>query len=187
MRLTVALAAVFAMFTSAAGGATMERLVAIGACRDGLPNGAFELRMPDGQMRILGAFAKGQRTGTFLFWASTGARIAVIPYEDDAKVGTVALWHAPASRQGEPRRKQESVYSAGVLHGITRSWRVNGKPRAEYRYERGELAAAQAWSESGAPLPDAAARRLAERDRAADMNLYAAFEEMIAGNLPRCQ
>ncbi len=137
-------------------------------------------------MRILGAFAKGRRTGTFLFWASTGDRIAVIPYEDDAKTGTVALWHAP-SRRGEPRRKLESAYSAGVRNGTTRSWHANGKPRAEYRFERGELAAAEAWSESGDSLPEAAARRLAEQDRAADAGLYAEFERTIAEHLPRCQ
>ena len=137
-------------------------------------------------MRVLGAFAKSRRTGTFLFWAPTGARVAVIPYEDDAKVGTVALWYAPATRQGEPRRKLESAYSAGLLHGATRSWHANGRLRAEYRYERGELAAAQAWSESGTPLPEPAARRLAERDRAADASAYADLETMIAENLPRC-
>ena len=91
---------------------------------------------------ILGAFAKGRRTGTFLFWASTGARIAVIPYDDDAKVGTVALWYAPATPQGEPRRKLESAYAAGVRHGLTRSWHANGARRAEYLYERGNLATA---------------------------------------------
>ena len=169
------------------GPAPAERLVANGACRDGVPNGAYELRMPDGRMRVLGAYAKGRRTGTFLFWASTGARIAVIPYEDDVKTGTVALWRAPAIRTGEPRRKLESAYSGGVLHGFTRSWHANGKPRAEYRYERGELAEAQAWSEEGAALPEPAARSLAVRDRANDANLYAEFEKIVAENLPRCQ
>jgi len=164
-----------------------ERLVASGACRDGVPNGAYELRTADARMRVLGAFAKGRRTGTFLFWAASGGRIAVIPYEDDAKTGTVALWHAPASRGGEPRRKLESAYAAGVLHGFTRSWHANGKPRAEYRYERGELAAAQAWSESGEALPEPVARRLAEQDRATDAALYAAFERAITEHLPLCQ
>ena len=146
-------------------GATPRGLVASGACRDGAPNGAYELRMPDGRLRILGAFAKGRRTGTFLFWASTGARIAVIPYDDDAKVGTVALWYRAGDPQGEPRRKLEAAYAAGVRHGITRSWHANGRRRAEYLYERGSLAAAQAWSESGAPLAEPEARRVAERDR----------------------
>ena len=172
---------------SIARAAPVERLVASGACRDGLANGAFELRTPDGRLRVLGAFAKGHRTGTFLFWSATGARVAVIPYDDGVKVGTVALWYAPASSQGEPRRRLESAYSAGVLHGFTRSWHVNGKRRAEYRYERGELAAAQAWSESGASLPESAARRLAELDLAITANLYAELEQTITENLPLCQ
>jgi antitoxin component YwqK of YwqJK toxin-antitoxin module len=156
------------------------------SCRDGAPNGAYELRMPDGRLRVLGAFAKGRRTGTFLFWASTGSRIAVIPYDDDAKVGTVALWYPPAIPLDEPRRKLQSAYSAGVLHGHTRSWHANGKRRAEYRYERGELAAAQAWTERGEPMPEPEARRLAERDSATNAEFYASLELTIAANVPRC-
>ena len=187
MRSRIALAGLCGMLASVAGAAATERLVAEGACRDGVPNGAYELRMPDGRLRVVGAFAKGRRTGTFLFWAPTGARIAVIPYEDDVKVGTVALWYAPGSRQGEPRRKLESPYAAGVRNGATRSWHANGKPRAEYRYERGELLAAEAWSEAGEPMPEPAARRQAERDRESDASLYAGFEKIIAENLPRCE
>ncbi len=157
-----------------------------GNCRDGAPSGAYELRMPDGRVRIIGAFAKGRRTGTFLFWSASGARIAVIPYEDDTRVGTVALWYPPATAQGAPRRKLEAAYAVGVPHGDTRSWHANGNRRAEYRYEHGELAAAEAWSDSGAPLSESDARRLAERDRAADAEYFASLERMIAENAPRC-
>src|SRR5215470_17260609 len=101
--------------------AAAPEFVASGACRDGAPNGAYELRMPDGRLRILGAFAKGRRTGTFLFWAASGDRIAVIPYDDDAKVGTIALWYPPSIPLTEPRRKLEAANSAGVRHGVTRS------------------------------------------------------------------
>ncbi len=160
--------------------------VVTGACREGVPNGAYEFRMPDGRLRIVGAFAKGRRTGTFLFWTASDARIAVIPYDDDAKVGTVALWYPPARPRGEPRRKQESAYAAGVLHGITRSWHPNGARRAEYRYEHGSLAAALAWTDSGAPLTEPEARRIAERDRATDADYYAGLERTIAENAPRC-
>ena len=171
---------------SAASAVLAAEPAVVGACRDGTPNGAYELRMPDGRLRILGAFAKGRRTGTFLFWAASGARIAVIPYDDDAKVGTLALWYGPATPQGEPRRKQESAYASGVLHGTTRSWHANGTRRGEYRYERGSLAAAAAWTETGAPLGEPEARRIAERDRAADVDFYASLERMIAENAPRC-
>src|SRR3982750_2852733 len=74
--------------------------VVAGNCRDGAPNGSYELRTSDGRLRIAGAFAHGRRTGTFLFWAATGARTALIPYDDDAKVGTVALWYPPAAPGG---------------------------------------------------------------------------------------
>ena len=171
---------------SAAASAASPDLVAHVACRDGTPNGAYELRSPDGGLRILGAFAKGRRTGTFLFWASTGARIAVVPYDDDAKVGTVAVWFAPATPQGEPRRKLEAAYAAGVRHGLTRSWHANGRRRSEYLYERGKLTAVAAWNEAGAPLAEAEARRVAERDFAADAEFFASLERTIAENGPRC-
>jgi hypothetical protein len=161
-------------------------LVASVACRDGAANGAYELRMPDGRLRILGAFAKGRRTGTFLFWSSTGARIAVVPYDDDAKVGTVAVWYSPATPQAEPRRKLEAAYAAGARHGITRSWHANGRQRTEYLYERGSLVAVRAWSEAGVPLADAEARRVAERDASADTEVLSGLERTIAENGPRC-
>ncbi len=189
MRLPLAATVLAVMSGASAGGAgaaEVERLVASAACRDHAPNGAFELKMPDGRMRVVGAMAKGRRTGTFLFWAATGARIAVIPYEDDAKVGTVALWYPPAIPLDAPRRKLESAYAAGTLHGYTRSWHSNGKPRAEYRYERGELATAQAWRESGDPLAEPEARRQADRDRAENADFYAGLERLIGENAPRC-
>jgi antitoxin component YwqK of YwqJK toxin-antitoxin module len=166
--------------------ASPSDLVPSVACRDGAPNGAYELRMPDGRLRILGAFAKGRRTGTFLFWAPSGARIAVVPYDDDAKVGTVAVWYSPAAPQAEPRRKLEVAFAAGVRHGITRSWHANGRQRTEYLYERGNLVAAKAWSESGASLADSEARRTAERDALADADFLTGLERTIAENGPRC-
>lgn len=186
MRWTRAAVAAAILALAAGVSAAAPDLVASGACRDGTPNGAYELRMPDGRLRILGAFAKGRRTGTFLFWASTGARIAVIPYDDDAKVGTVALWYAPAIPLDEPRRKLEAAHAAGVRHGLTRSWHANGRRRTEYLYERGSLVAAQAWNESGAPLAEPEVRRVAEHDVAADAEFFASLERTIAENAPRC-
>ena len=68
-----------AALASAPVAAQPAGLVASGACRDGQPNGAYELRSANGQVRISGAYAKGHRTGTFLFWSATGARIALVP------------------------------------------------------------------------------------------------------------
>ncbi len=167
--------------------AAAETLVVSGGCRDGAPNGLYELRMPDGRLRIVGAFAKGRRTGTFIFWAANGARIALIPYDDDIKVGTVAVWYDPARAKVDPPHKSETTYVSGVLHGTKRSWHANGNPRTELRYERGELVEARAWSESGAPLSAAQASALAERDVATDEGFYATLEATIADNAPRCE
>jgi antitoxin component YwqK of YwqJK toxin-antitoxin module len=179
-------ASMLGAFAGVSVAASASDLVASVACRDGAPNGAYELRMPDGRLRILGAFAKGRRTGTFLFWASSGARIAVVPYDDDAKVGTVAVWYSPSAPQAEPRRKLEAAFAAGVRHGITRSWHADGRRRTEYLYERGNLVAANAWSASGASLAESEARRTAEQDAVADADFLSGLERTIAENGPRC-
>jgi len=181
-----AVAASLILCASTAASAAATELVASAGCRDGAPNGAYELRMPDGRLRILGAFAKGRRTGTFLFWAATGDRIAVIPYDDDAKVGTVALWYPPAIPLTDPPRKLEAAHAAGVRHGVTRSWHANGRQRTEYLYEHGKLLTARAWNERGAPLPEPEARLAAGRDLAQDTEYFASLERMIADNGPRC-
>jgi hypothetical protein len=167
--------------------AAAETLVVRGGCRDGAPNGLYELRMPDGRLRITGAFAKGRRTGTFIFWAANGARIALIPYDDDVMVGTVAVWYDPARAKSDPPHKSETAYVTGVLHGVKRSWHPNGKPRTELRYERGDLVEARAWTQRGAPLSGAEARAVAGRDVATDERFYATLETTIADNLPRCE
>ena len=180
------IAAAAILLATASAAAAAPDLVASGACREGAPNGAYDLRMPDGRLRILGAFAKGKRTGTFLFWSSTGSRIAVVPYDDDAKVGTIAVWYATPGRDGEPRRKLEAPYAAGARHGVTRSWHPSGRQRTEYLYEKGSLVSARAWGESGSVVTDLDARRLAERDVVADADFLAGLERMIAENGPRC-
>ncbi len=80
----------------------------------------------------------------------------------------------------------EAVYSHGRLHGGKRSWYPNGRLRAEYRYEKGELREASASSEGGKALGDADARALAQRDAAADDAFVASLLAFVAANPPRC-
>ena len=47
-----------------------------GSCRDGRPQGPWRLIGPEGTPRALGAFSKGRRTGSFIFWNDAGVRIA---------------------------------------------------------------------------------------------------------------
>ena len=84
-----------------------QDLVVEGNCREGQPHGAYELRSPAGQVRVVGAFNKGRRTGSFLFWSSRGVRIAQLPYDDGALSGTLALWYTNGERTAEPAPKLE--------------------------------------------------------------------------------
>jgi len=171
---------------SIASAAPAERFEVVGGCRGGVPNGAYELRMPDGQLRVAGAFAQGRKTGTFVFWTSRGARIAVVPYDDDAKTGTIARWYTTTTG-GESGRRLEAPYTDNALNGIERSWHANGVLRSELRYEHGTLLSAQAWDRSGTLLPEAHARRLAAQDAAADERVLADLEAIVQDHLPRCE
>jgi hypothetical protein len=160
--------------------------VATGSCRDGRPHGAYELRMPDGKLRVAGAFNQGKRIGTFLFWSSSGQRIALLPFNEDLLSGTVALWYAQPAITGEPRPKLEAVYVGGELVSAT-SWYDDGRQRAEFRYDHGVLSGVRAWSASGARLADARARALATRDKTADDQFYNTLEAIIRDNPPPCE
>jgi len=167
--------------------AALETFAAEGACRDGEPNGAYTLRAGDGRLRVAGAFAKGRRTGTFIFWAERGARIALIPYDNERKSGTVALWYASTAPGADARRKSEAAYVDDRLHGEKRSWHPNGNPRTDLRYERGELVSARAWTASGVALPEAEAREMAARDVVTDEQFYATLEALVAEHRPVCE
>jgi hypothetical protein len=158
-----------------------------GGCRDGQPHGAYTLRMADGQVRVAGAFSSGRRTGSFVFWSTAGARIAQLPYDDDALAGTVALWYAEPDAHGDPKPKVEAGYVGGRLSGRKRSWYPNGRLRTEYRYANGALVEAHAFTDAGAALSDATARVQAARDLATDQEFYGALEAFVRGNLPHCE
>jgi len=171
----------------AVGQALAQPYVVVGQCRFGVPNGGYELRMPDGVLRVAGAFAQGRLTGTFIFWTAGGARIAVVPLDNDARNGTLALWYTNPQQGNEVGHKLEAPYVDDRLHGIKRSWYANGVQRGEYRYEHGVLLEAQAWTEAGAPLPDAQARSLASADTDADQQDYAALLALVRENQPVCE
>lgn len=169
-----------------AAGAGAQQLEPVGACRDGVPNGAYELYQADGRLLAVGAFAQGRKTGTFIFWTGDGARIGVIPYSDDVRSGTVALWYTTRGSSRELRPKSEATYVDSKPHGVKRSWYRSGRPELEARYERGGLQEVQAWTETGLPLRDAEARSLAARELSGDEGLYAALDALVRDHRPRC-
>jgi hypothetical protein len=182
------LAAVVALALASRGPfAASPDYVVTGNCRDGQPHGAYELRTPDGTLRVAGAFARGRRTGSFIYWSSAGVRIAHLPYDDDALSGTVALWYSAGGPRSDPRQKLEAVYAHGRRAGGSRSWYADGRTRAEYRYDQGVLAEARAWNAQGAPLSDDGARAQAARDAATDAEYYASLEAIVRDNPPPCE
>ena len=183
--LTLLFAACASVFVVAQ--ALAQPYVVVGQCRSGVANGGYELRTADGRLRIVGAFAQGHMTGTFIFWSAAGARVAVMPFDNDAKNGTVALRYTPLDGRVETGRKLEAPYVDDQPHGIVRSWHPNGMPRAEYRYEHGVLSDARAWSDSGTALPGTEAERLAARDAANNDQFYASLLAVVRENLPRCE
>lgn len=163
-----------------------QDFVVQGNCRDGRPHGAYELRSATGTLRVVGAFAQGRRTGSFLFWSSDGARVAHLPFEDDRLTGTLALWYPPTPRQADGRHRVEATYAAGRLSGLKRSWYPSGRPRAEYSYRSGELVEATAFTETGDKVPAAQSAQMAARDAAADDALVGSLEAMVRSHPPPC-
>jgi len=157
-----------------------------GACRDGEPQGIYELRDARGSLRVLGAFSRGRRTGSFIYWTSSGDRIAHLPFDEGAISGTVALWYPGAGPGREPRQQLEAAYVKDALNGAKRSWHPDGSPRGDYFYERGALVAAKAWRANGTPLADDGARAQALRDAADEAKTYATLGAIVDGNLPAC-
>ena len=172
---------------AAAAPALSQPFAVVGACRNGQPNGAYELRMEDGRLRVAGAFVYGRKTGTFIFWSESGARIAVIPYDDDARSGTVALWYVSTGAGVETGRRLEAPYVENRLNGLVRSWYPDGARKAEDRYEQGELVEARGWTEAGTPLPEADARNLAAGDADANQRFCDSLLALVRENLPRCE
>jgi antitoxin component YwqK of YwqJK toxin-antitoxin module len=157
-----------------------------GNCRDGRPHGPYQLRSDNGQLRIAGAFNEGKRTGSFIFWSAQGVRAAHVPYDNDVRNGTVALWYdGPPGR--EPARRFESVWHRGNRDGATRSWYADGHRRAETDYADGRISRTIGWSDAGELLADDAAREMAERDEAAAGAIYAELDALIRGHLPNCE
>lgn len=179
------LAAVLLLALPAAS-AQAQSLEVIGACRDGVPNGNYELRMPNGRLRVVGAFGHGRKTGTFIFWTSGGARVAVIPYDDDVRSGTVASWYVTPGAGIENGRKLEAPYVADRLHGVVRSWHPNGALRAEYRYEQGVLIDAHAWTKDSEALPKRDAMSRAVRDAEANQRFIDALTALVQDHPPHC-
>jgi len=159
----------------------------VGQCRSGAPNGAYELRLADGRLRVAGAFSQGRMTGTFIFWAAGGARMAVLPMDNDLRNGTIALWYTDREGRTETGHRLEAPYVDGQPHGIKRSWYANGAPRTEARYERGALSEAQAWSARGQPLSEAESRSLVARDAEADERTYRSLLGLVRDHLPICE
>jgi len=170
-----------------AGGARSEDYAVVGQCRAGVPNGEYELWDFRGRLRVACAFSQGRKTGTFIFWGPAGARIAVIPYDGDAKSGTMALWYAARDGTTEAGRKLEAPYIEDRLNGVVRSWHPSGAARAEYRYERGELIEARAWTTAGDALSEAEARNLAQSDTAADRQVLESLLRLVGEHLPGCE
>lgn len=181
-RLILAVAACAAALPAGA-----QALAVRGGCRDALPHGVYELSMTDGRVRVLGAFNRGKRTSSFLFWTSSGVRVAQIPYDEGTISGTVALWYSIAPPYGDAPWKLQASYANGVLDGPKRSWHPDGKPRGDYAYEGGVLVTAKAWRVSGATMSDAAARAQAAGDALEDARYFATLDAIVDANLPKCE
>lgn len=155
-------------------------------CRDGQAQGPYQLRTGNGQLRVVGAFNEGMRTGSFIFWTANGVRAAHVPYDNNLRNGTVALWYDGPSER-EPARRFESVWHHGSRDGQTRSWYADGHRRSETEYDAGRFVSSLGWTDAGERLTDAAARALAAHDADTAEATYAELDALIRDHLPHCE
>lgn len=173
--------------TGATSSAAPAALVVRGACRDGQPNGAYELRDRDGQLRALGAFHAGKPTGTFIFWNDAGGRLAAIPYDDGVRNGTIATWHIGGKPPRERGRKLELPVVRGEAQGVMRAWHPNGQLHAEAEFVHGRPVRVVAWDAAGRELVPAQASRAVRDELMGSETNLARLERLVSGHLPVCE
>jgi hypothetical protein len=169
----------------AIGDVAAQAFTAQSGCRDGVPHGAWQLTDAKGHMRVLGAFNRGRRTGSFIFWDANGVRVAHLPYEEGARNGTLALWHAKTPDVEGPQRL-EAGYAAGRLNGIVRAWDESGRLRGEYRYQAGALVDARAWDARGREASSQDAREQAAKDASSNESYLRTLEALVARHARSC-
>lgn len=179
-------AVIAAAFLLAATDAYAQRFVVQGGCRDGVPHGAWQLTDANGRLRVLGAFNRGKRTGSFIHWNASGVRIAHMPYDEDARSGTLALWYQTPMRGLDAPQRLEAVYAAGQLNGLVRIWNPDGRVRGEYLYTAGQIIGAKAWDSGGRELPEAQTRAQAVKDVDVHEAYHATLEALVARHRPAC-
>jgi hypothetical protein len=173
------------LFAAQALAAADDALRASGGCRTGVPQGPYQLRGDDGQLRVAGAFNDGTRTGSFIFWRENAVREAHVPYDQGLRNGTVATWYdGPPDR--EPARHVESAWRRGLRDGTTRTWYPDGHRRSETEYTKGRIIASRGWTDAGEPLPADAARALAQADEQVADAEYAQRNALVADHMPSC-
>ena len=167
------------------GEACAQTFAVQGGCRDGIAHGAWQLGDGKGHVRVLGAFNRGRRTGSFIFWDENGGRVAHLPYDEDARNGTLALWHVRDGGIEGPQRL-EAVYAAGRLNGAVRAWDTSGRLRGDYRYAAGTLTDAKAWDARGRELGAQEARAQAVKDETANEAYLKTLESLVARHARTC-
>jgi antitoxin component YwqK of YwqJK toxin-antitoxin module len=158
-----------------------------GSCASGIPDGPFELVLPSGRAQVTGSYLRGAKEGLVVIYSSAGPKVAEVPYHDDAFQGTIKLWYMPeSSSDAVSRRKLETSYASGLREGPSLSWYPDGTPRKKATYAEERLVTIEAWDDSGVPLSDDQARRMAAFDEDADRKLYSVYEQVIRENPVSC-
>jgi hypothetical protein len=142
--------------------------------------------MSDGRLRVAGAFHEGKRTGTFIFWNASGGRLAAIPYDNNVRNGTIALWHVGGRPAREIGRRLEAPVVRGEAHGMHRAWHANGQLQYEATYDHDRLLDAAAWDADGRALPQRDARATVVQARRRDDSFVASLERMVADHRVQC-
>ncbi len=169
-----------------AAGAGAQQLEAVGACRDGVPNGAYELFQADGRLARGRRIRAGQEDRDLhLLDRRRGAHRRHTLQRRRAQRHDRAVVYDSRQRA----RAAAEVGSALCRWQAARDQALlvpERQAELEARYERGSLGA-KAWTEAGLPLADADARagwprRSSQRTRP----VYATLDALVRDHRPHC-
>ncbi len=101
--------------------------------KENLPNGIMEEFYPDGQIKKLVSFSKGQLNGDFFEFSPTGEMMLSGRYLEDQKTGEWASFFPNGTK------KSEFNYRENLLEGITKNFYPNGVLAEIIPFESGKI------------------------------------------------
>ncbi|HEY5738488.1 MAG TPA: hypothetical protein VIW27_02125 [Gammaproteobacteria bacterium] len=177
--------ACLAALHSFAVAASSDGLSVAAECRNGVPEGKYQIESAQGRVRVKGSFVDGLRDGEFVFYTANGDRMIVLPYTRGLLNGAVKAWHVGAGDANSPLKLLSDIKD-GFIKGRHRTWYENGKPRSDFVIEDGEITAGETWNPDGTVLEIKDRAQFLSAEIQSDFAYYERLEQVMDAHPPTC-